>query len=182
MTEDELIVRMRERAADRRRATSAASWARNYADIAPSFGPAQLEVVEDAKRRFGFPLPNLLLRLWSEVANGGIGPGYGIYGLEDGMTDDMLDLPLPDLFLQWKDYDGWIEQVGPKAAERIVPICHWGCNSFSAIDCSTPDGNMLMFRDGATRIDQRVTFVQWIQDWLNGIDVGADNYRQPNAQ
>jgi hypothetical protein len=158
MTEEALIQKMRERVADRRRATSAASWPGNYADISPTFGPAPLDLVEDAQRRFGFPIPSLLVRLWSEIANGGIGPGYGIFGVEGGMTDETVDLPLPDLYLEWKDYDEWVELVGRRAAERTVPICDWGCNTLSAIDCSTPDGNMLLISEGVTRIDQGVSF------------------------
>ena len=182
MTEDALIQKMRERVADHRRTTSAANWPGNYADIAESFGPAPLDLVEDAQRRFGFPIPSFLVRLWSEVANGGIGPGYGIFGVEGGMTDDMLDLPLPDLYLAWKDQEEWIELTGRGAAERTIPICDWGCNTFSAIDCSTPDGNMLLFSEGVTRIDHGVSFARWIEDWLAGIEVGSDGYGRVNSR
>jgi hypothetical protein len=176
MTEDEVIARVREMAADPRCATSAGGWPGGHAAIAESYGPAPDSVVEDAIRRFGFPIPTLLSRLWREVANGGIGPGYGLYGLEGGMTDDALDLPLPELFLEWRDSEEWIELVGAESAPRVFPICDWGCCSFSAVDCSTPEGNLLLFADGVERIDQGVTFAQWIEDWANGIEVGDRNY------
>ena len=178
MTEDELINKVRELVANPRRATSAAGWPSGYSAIAPSFRPASASVVEDAKRRLGFPIPNLLSRLWLEVANGGIGPGYGIYGLDGGMTDEAVYLPLPDLFLEWRDCEQWIELVGGESADRTFPICDWGCCTFSAVDCMTAEGNLLLFADGVKRIDQGVTFAHWIEDWADGIEVGADNYGQ----
>lgn len=176
MTEDELINKVRAVVANPRRDTSAAGWTGDYFAIAPSFGPASERAVEDAKRRFGFPIPSLLSRLWSEVANGGIGPGYGIYGVDGGMTDEGAYLPLPDLYLEWRDSEQWIELVGAESAQRTFPICDWGCCTFSAVDCSTPEGNLLLFAEGVERIDQGVTFARWIEDWADGIEVGSDSY------
>lgn len=109
------------------------------------------------------------------MANGGIGPGYGIFGVEGGLSDD-LDLTLPDLHLESCDSECWIELVGEDAAARIIPICDWGCCSFSAVDCSTPEGNMLLFVDGTERADQQVTFARWFEDWVSGIEVGSAKY------
>ncbi|MFN7920088.1 MAG: hypothetical protein U0Q16_08330 [Bryobacteraceae bacterium] len=174
MTEEDLLRRVRSLVANPRRATSAAGWPGG--NLPPSFDPAPKQIVEEARRRFGFAIPGLLTRLWLEVANGGIGPGYGIFGVEGGMTDDGVDMPLPDLFLAEKDEEPWIELIAPSDAARTFPICDWGCCTFSAIDCSSSDGNMLLFVDGVKRIDQQVTFAQWIEDWVYGIEVGADDY------
>src|SRR6266404_6273636 len=143
---------------------------------AERFAPAPLNVVREAQERFGFPLPPLLVRLWSEVANGGVGPGYGIYGLEGGLTDELVDLPLPDLFLEYRDSPHWIESVGEESASRSFPICDWGCCIGSVLDCSLPEGNLILITDKGERIDQGVSFARWIEDWLNGIEVGADEY------
>jgi hypothetical protein len=105
-----------------------------------------------------------------------VGPGYGIYGVEDGMADDMVGLTLPDLFLEWRDCEQWTELMGEESAEKTIPICDWGCCKFSAIDCTTPDGNMLLFVDGTKRVDQRVSFARWVEDWVDGFDVGANDY------
>jgi len=126
MTEDELIAKVRELAANPRRATSAAAWSGNYFEIAESFRPAPVSVVKDAQLQFGFPIPNLLPRLSAEVANGGIGPGDGIYGLKDGMIDDGYNLPLPDLFLAERESEHWAELAGAECADRTIPICDWG--------------------------------------------------------
>jgi hypothetical protein len=177
MTEDELIERIRERSTDPHRATSAAGWSGNHWIHAQSFPPAHPNVVREAQERFGFPLPTLLVRLWSEVANGGVGPGYGIYGLEGGLPDDGLDLPLPDLYLEYRDDSTWTELIGEESASRAFPICDWGCCSGSVLDCSTPEGNLILITDKQERIDQGVSFKRWMEDWLDGIRIGADNYR-----
>lgn len=155
MTEDEILSKVRELASHPRRVTMAAGWP-GYSDPAPLFKPASDRTLADAKKRFGFAIPNLLARLWTEVANEGIGPGYGIDGLKGGMTDEGVYLPLPDLFLAWRDDQPWIDLVGYESSRRTFPICDWGCGTFSAIDSSTPDGNLLLFADGLNLIDQKV--------------------------
>ncbi|MFJ3876211.1 SMI1/KNR4 family protein [Streptomyces sp. NPDC090077] len=57
-----------------------------YADaprepLFPPVGPAE---VERAERRIGRPLPGLLRRVYTEVADGGFGPGSGLASLAEG--------------------------------------------------------------------------------------------------
>ena len=92
------------------------------------------------------------------------------------MTDDGLDLPLPDLYLEYRVTTYWIELVGEESASRSFPICDWGCCIGSVLDCTLPVGNMILITDKGERIDQGVSFARWIEDWLNGIEVGADEY------
>ena len=180
VTEDELVHRVLERSTNPRTATSAGSGSGNYWIHAPLFPPAPSRVVRDAQERFGFPLPTLLVRLWSEVANGGIGPGYGIYGLEGGLTDELVDLPLPDLYFEYREDSTWIELIGEQSASKAFQICDWGCCQGSVIDCSLPEGNMILITDKGVSIDQQVSFARWIEDWLEGINVVATNYRAPS--
>jgi hypothetical protein len=56
------------------------------------YPPTTISVVEATEKELGFRLPSLLSQLYTEVANGGFGPGYGIYGLEGGYADP---IPLP---------------------------------------------------------------------------------------
>jgi hypothetical protein len=44
----------------------------------PALSLAQLDRAASA---LGFPIPRLLQRLYTEVADGGFGPEYGLYGL-----------------------------------------------------------------------------------------------------
>ena len=50
--------------------------------------PATTEAVRAAEALVGFRFPPLLIRLWTEVANGGFGPGYGLLGVEGGFPFD----------------------------------------------------------------------------------------------
>ncbi len=50
--------------------------------------PATPEAVRAAEEAVGFRFPPILTRLWTEVANGGFGPGDGIFGVEGGWGDD----------------------------------------------------------------------------------------------
>ena len=45
-------------------------------------------MIEAAEASLGFTLPPLLTRIYSEVANGGFGPDYGLIGLAGGHLDD----------------------------------------------------------------------------------------------
>lgn len=48
------------------------------------FPPATADDVADAEHQLGYPLPDLLRRLYTEVADGGFGPGGGIASLRPG--------------------------------------------------------------------------------------------------
>src|SRR5438552_9489750 len=37
--------------------------------------------------RLGFALPSLMKRVYTEIGNGGFGPGYGLIGLTNGVPD-----------------------------------------------------------------------------------------------
>lgn len=57
-----------------------------YADASrePLFPPITPAEVEKAERRIGRPLPELLRRVYTEVANGGFGPDSGLASLTEG--------------------------------------------------------------------------------------------------
>src|SRR5579884_2490849 len=49
-----------------------------------TFPPASEEQLQETERRIGFPLPAPLRALYTQVANGGFGPGLGLYGVLGG--------------------------------------------------------------------------------------------------
>ncbi|EFH82016.1 SMI1/KNR4 family protein [Ktedonobacter racemifer] len=49
-----------------------------------AFPPATQQQIMETEQKLGFSLPPLLRLLYTEVANGGFGPGYGILGAEGG--------------------------------------------------------------------------------------------------
>jgi hypothetical protein len=52
-------------------------------DAVPAPPPASEQVVEAAERELGFVLPPALRQLYLEVADGGIGPGGGVFSLSE---------------------------------------------------------------------------------------------------
>jgi hypothetical protein len=69
-----------------------------YADAprGPLFPPATLTELERAERRIGRQIPELLRRVYTEVANGGFGPGGGLASLTEGhrVPGDLIDCRL----------------------------------------------------------------------------------------
>ena len=138
------------------------------------FPPTTMKSVESAESKLGFILPSLLRDIYTQVANGGFGPGYGLIGLDDGAHDD-LGKSITDLYLLYKQDDPqdhlwhW--------PDRLVPICHWGCAIYSCIDCSQLTAPMINFdpnhyEEGISWdkafIPQRASFNKWFEGWLNG--------------
>ena len=88
------------RSAEERRAT------------APVLSPATEQAVSEAEAKLGFALPAALRQLYSEVADGGFGPGEGLY-------------PLVQLVAQYRDFTE--EPFGPQGQSwpaNLLPICH----------------------------------------------------------
>ena len=78
---DDLIRRIKARVADPMRAVDSAAWVRPIPTVAP---PATAADVDAAEAAFGFPIPPLLRRLYTEVGNGKWGPNYGLNGVPTG--------------------------------------------------------------------------------------------------
>lgn len=49
-----------------------------------AFPPATEQQIEQTEQQLGFPLPPLLRLLYTQIANGGFGPGFGILGVIGG--------------------------------------------------------------------------------------------------
>jgi hypothetical protein len=96
--------------------------------------PCSRQVIEAAERDLGFALPDVLRDIYTCVANGGFGPGYGIMGVDGGFTDDQQHniVEVYRIYIQGDPEDPtWFWPRG------WVPICHWGCVIYSVVDCIT---------------------------------------------
>jgi hypothetical protein len=126
--------------------------------------PASLEQVEQAERELGFHLPLLLRRIYTEIANGGFGPGYGLLGLPpDGATDDdgetaiSLTLAIPDP----TDPD---EYIWP---DYLLPVCYYGDNIYACLDCSTEESAVFRWDAGNLEAVPFATSLQsWLENWI----------------
>lgn len=132
--------------------------------------PASLTDLRRAETLLGFPLPTLLRRIYLEVGNGGVGPGYGLLPLFTREGEDPHQyLSLVDTTLCYYK-DGW---YSPKT---FLVICDWGCNILSRLDCSRPEYPVERdgWSGGSGPYDneqykpEAPSLRQWLQGWLDG--------------
>lgn len=145
---------------------------------APPFEAANRERLE---REIGFRLPDLLVRLYQDIGNGGFGPGYGLMGLgEGGFTDDISNTA-DGIYLRWRSDDARRERFHwPKG---LLPICHLGCAMYACVEIGTEEiliwepnawierqsPKTAIFRTGKTLTD-------WLSAWAAGERVSSLTY------
>lgn len=129
--------------------------------------PVSEQVFADAEARIGFPLPPLVREMYTQVADGGYGPGYGVIQLTGhpyALVESRLRM----------DEDDAPERAWP---QRLVEFVNWGCHYFSGIDCSRPScpvffydhdraGGDAMLADCLFR--ESDSLVEWLSAWLDG--------------
>lgn len=128
---NELLERLRKRIITQENVVSSPIW------NGVIYPPNSVAAVESAQTKLGFCLPELLYNIYTQVANGDIGPGYGIFGIEGGApawVGTPPDHELPDLvgyyFLTGarEPQDGLeYYHFGGRWPEKLLPICDWGC-------------------------------------------------------
>jgi SMI1 / KNR4 family (SUKH-1) len=174
MNEQDLFQRLRTRARQ--------TWP-NYEDL---YGPLDDEELEESERFLGFVLPGFVRRLYTQVGNGGFGPGYGgVLGLIYGASDESL-MNAVDRYLGWQTWEPDPSDYELEKGERVVPwtwpkgilaICHWGCAIYSCIDCTSEEAPVLRFRQDCYHptlavtdlmIPESACFSSWLEAWLEG--------------
>ena len=150
-------------------------WAFEYA-------PLTEEQLQSAEHLLGFALPPLLRAIYTRVADGGFGPGCGLYHLET--LDELSETSLVSSYFsdrrratQFVDFHLLEKQIANKQLtlmpEDVWPddflcLCHWGCDQFSYLDLAT---------DQVFRYDYYVgeqngfeaeapTLEAWFEHWL----------------
>ena len=183
-----LVERLRRRIQDPNLTTTISQYAPRQGGLYP---PTTLAAVKAAEAELGFRLPGLLRVLYTEVANGGFGPGYGLFGLEGGyIAPDIINHFQGGTLVEWYfamrgseplptlSHDFGVEgknslfiEPGPDAQgwfDKLLPVCNHGCWQLSCVDCAQPDFPVLFFigYGGEFRLENP-TFEGWIEDWLN---------------
>ena len=142
---ESLIERIRARIRDGRPCDLPGEWL-------PVQPPAEPAAVADAEARVGFPLPDLLRRLYVEVGNGGVGPSFGLLPLSiaslgaDPPAEAEFDLV--GQYLRLRDAGpGRVGWTGWRPG--LVPAFYCGCTVFEFVDCLAPGGPVLLLDLGA---------------------------------
>ena len=138
--------------------------------------PLSAEALAQAEFRLGFPLPPLLQALYTQVGDGGYGPGRGLEVLAEGEWSLVAHVEAT----RRTDQAEW--------PGRFIPLIAWGCLYRSWVDCSQPpypvwfdDTDFEV--DGAARDDyfylQADSLAGWLSAWLDGVDLWAAGKRKP---
>lgn len=158
---------------------------RARAGVTLRYPPATQEHLFAAEAALGFPLPTMLRALYSQVANGGFGPGFGIVGVPGGFADgsiggniveayhaQLAQTSLVDYTQYKRETDAQTTFVLPIDSwdDRLLPLCDWGCLTTSYLDRHTGQ----VFRgapiSGTTYVLrlQAASLEEWLECWLNG--------------
>ncbi len=141
----------------------------------------KLELAAD-EEQLGFQLPPLLKQIYSEIGNGGFGPGYGLIGMSGGVPDD-TGQTAPEIYSLLR-----LEppEEGPWSwPEGLLPICHWGCAIYSCIDCTHSDFPLRVFDPNVHGdsnswndcfFNEVDSFEAWICAWADGVDLWKESY------
>ena len=160
---------------------------RRVRSLNPEAAPklATIQDVERAEASLGFRLPEVLRRIYLEVGNGGFGPAHHPI-LDAGSAADEYHNSLSDR-----------ERSHPAWPPRLLPICDWGCNIYSCLDCSSTTASVIRVDYNHTVPEMRQECVLnpgfqffepysndavaawveapmiegWLSDWLAGVDL-----------
>ena len=172
---DELISAIAERARTPGMATS-------IGPARAAYAPVPLLGFEKEEQEIGFPFPGLLKRLYTEVGNGGFGPGYGLLSIA---RISPADRPILHYYSRFRAGSS----RGRDWTAGIIPFNEWGDLILSCVDLSDPgyrnDPPVIRFEPnmpaehthrylkgkpfhGAGLIPEAESLSQWFRDWLDG--------------
>jgi hypothetical protein len=141
--------------------------------LGPLPPPANPDVVRDAERQLGFSLPGLLVAIYTNVADGGFGPGS--------------DVPIPGynvgrLYSIERLVQIYTQNRTPPAGspyrawpEGVVPMLTWGGFAEAAIDCLDRDAPVLRYDSDVDAVEPEMAWkidapnlATWWTRWLQG--------------
>ncbi|HEY6161363.1 MAG TPA: SMI1/KNR4 family protein [Bacteroidia bacterium] len=172
---DELLQRIKQRASN---PATIHDMAEGLAP-APQINPAlTLAQVQQTENELGFKFPELWVRIYTEIGNGGFGPGYGLYKLE----------------VAKKLYLEFMAEPENEWEKGTFPLCTWGCGIDSYVDCADEDNSVYYTNGSHGSHNNPITFTMTdkdgnvitsgnadnLLDALNKIGGGNDNGGRPD--
>jgi hypothetical protein len=153
---DELLKRIKQRASDPGTIHDMAEGLSPAPKINPALTPAQ---VQQAEEELGFKFPELFVRIYTEIGNGGFGPGYGLYPLEEAKKLYLAFMAEPEN--EWE--------------KGTFPLCTWGCAIDSYVDCADEDKPVYYTNELHGSHDNPITFTMTDKDGNVITSGNADN-------
>lgn len=146
----------------------------------PARLPVPMALVEEVERTFGFRLPNLMRRLYTEVGNGHFGPMCGLLRLRQAEGEDHWQPWVSEMSVEgWFMVNRDVEEVhGPKPddwpefPERSLRIVDGGHFTSYWLDCSTENGRIFIddadkYGDGYEFETHSPSLEHWLTGWLD---------------
>lgn len=131
--------------------------------------PATAEELADAEQHLGFPLHPLLRRLYTEIANGGFGPEYLLFPLAgegESVTSEYAALTAATA-------TATTTTGAPTWPQGVVPILTYGSDMYAGVDCTDPNGAVLLHEPSGNPDDPADTWfldneslAAWLQVWI----------------
>lgn len=104
--------------------------------------PATIHEVRCAETLLKFSLPEIVKQLYLGVSNGGYGPGKGLFDIVSAANE-------------YVGYRNDREYNQPEWPVQLLPVCDWGCDIYSCLDCSSSNAPVV-------RVDYNLD-VPWIR-------------------
>ena len=132
--------------------------------------------VDQAERTMGFRLPAIIRELYTGVRNGTFGPGRGLLPV-GGKVGRNAGLTMESCFAFLRGYGSDAGESRWVWPERLVPLCHWGCEIWSCADCRSEVGPVIRWdpneigHDGEWRrafAREAESVEQSLEAWLDG--------------
>lgn len=123
--------------------------------------PVSAKKVRAVEKQLSFSLGNLLARIYTEVGDGGFGPGYGLLPISRRKTDDTcLSENYCNLACAYKNVFEW--PVG------LLPICTWGCSIWTCVENPSADASVCTLHEsGLYRLSANLH--GWLEAWADGV-------------
>jgi hypothetical protein len=152
----------------RARVQAAPRRARGKGDEPEAHPRVTAEQVALVESQLGFGLPHLLRRIFEEVADGGFGPAYGIFPTQAGYSEAGQDETIVEVRTKLARDSQW--------PARLLPLCDWGCASWSCLDCRADDGAVVTLAEELGFFHTGLGLHSWLKAWLAGADLWSQMF------
>jgi SMI1 / KNR4 family (SUKH-1) len=134
-------------------------------------------VISATERELGLQLPQTLRKLYTEIGDGGFGPGYGFLRMSSPSRPH--DDTVVDLYQSFHGPDP--SDSTWKWPEGLLLISDWGCAIRTGVICGTNrivvfDPNLHDSDWADTFLDQDCSLEEWLQSWCDGVDLWKEIY------
>jgi hypothetical protein len=122
------------------------------------------DVIQFVESSLDVDFPQILTRCYTEISNGGFGPGYQLTGLPGGYESSWGDLLQTTLELRRHE----------DCEEEWLPLIDWGCGQFTVVDSS--DAQIITLYDGDFHCESYnlfTLFQKWTQGEVPRLDAGS---------